>query len=72
MCVFSGLVCASGRQVCEDGQTGDAPAALPESRTGAARHQPASGRHPEHHRVSAALLPGLLLTHTRLTFRVFK
>lgn len=69
MCVISGLVCASGREVCEDGQTGDAPAALPESRTGAARHQPASVRHPEHHRVFTALLPGFtaLLIYRRLT-----
>lgn len=70
MCVISGLVCASGREVCETGQTGDAPAALPESRTGAARHQPASVRHPEHHRVFTALLPGftalLIWKHSEL------
>ncbi len=57
VCV-SGLLCASGCEMCQTGQAGDSAAAPGESGTGSARHQPASSRPPEHHRVFTALLPG--------------
>lgn len=59
VCVFQGLVCASGKSLCAVSQAGRSSAALPESGIRPVHHQPATCRAAERRHVAATMLSGV-------------